>query len=137
MGRNAPVDPYTEWTRKDKLIAVAVLSTPIWLAIILSIIGDIDARRTQEKLDSRPTTTWLEVLTPEEKQKFGLDRYEEMEQHLKSGNSGNTIHRTNANDYSVTDFDHEDIYDIIEYNDGLDGEFSDIDYHEIEDIFCD
>ena len=60
-----------------------------------------------------------------------------MEQRLKSDNSGNTIHRTNANDYSVTDFDHEDIYDIIEYNDGLDGEFSDIDYHEIEDIFCD
>lgn len=119
----------------EKLILALIILLPVILTIILSIIGDIDARRTQEKLDSRPTTTWLEVLTPEEKQKFGLDRYEEMEQRLKSGNSGNTIHHTN--DYSVTDFDHEDIYDIIEYNDGLDGEFSDIDYHEIEDIFCD
>lgn len=122
---------------KEKLVLVLIILSPVILTIILSIIGDIDARRTQERLSSRPTVTWRDVLTPEERKKFGLDRYDEMERNLKSGSSGKPARHISGSSKSETDFDKEDFYDILDYNGGLDGEYSDIDYHDIEDIYGD
>lgn len=122
---------------KEKLVLVLIILSPVILTIILSIIGDIDARRTQERLSSRPTVTWRDVLTPEERKKFGLDRYEEMERNLKSGSSGKPARHISGSSKSETDFDKQDFYDILDYNGGLDGEYSDIDYHDIEDIYGD
>ena len=31
----------------------------------------------------------------------------------------------------------EDFYDIVDYNGGLDGEYSNIDYHDLEDYYGD
>lgn len=121
----------------EKLVLVLIILSPVILTIILSIIGDIDARRTQERLNNRPTVTWRDVLTPEERKKFGLDRYEEMERNLKSGSSGKPARHISGSSKSATDFDKEDFYDILDYNGGLDGEYSDIDYHDIEDIYGD
>ena len=122
---------------KEKMVLILIILSPVILTIILSIIGDIDARRTQERLNSRPTVTWRDVLTPEERKKFGLDRYEEMERNLKSGSSGKPARHISGSSKSATDFDKEDFYDILDYNGGLDGEYSDIDYHDIEDIYGD
>ena len=36
-----------------------------------------------------------------------------------------------------TDFDKEDSYDVVDYNGGLDGEYSNIDYHDLEDYYGD
>ena len=121
----------------EKLVLALIILSPVILTIILSIIGDIDARRTQERLNSRPTVTWRDVLTPEERKKFGLDRYDEMERNLKSGSSGKPARHISGSSKSETDFDKEDFYDILDYNGGLDGEYSDIDYHDIEDIYGD
>ena len=122
---------------KEKFILALIILSPVILTIILSIIGDIDARRTQEKLNSRPTVTWGDVLTPEERKKFGLDRYDEMERNLKSGSSRKPARHISGSSKSETDFDKQDFYDILDYNGGLDGEYSDIDYHDIEDIYGD
>ena len=122
---------------KEKLVLALIILSPVILTIILSIIGDIDARRTQERLNIRPTVTWKEILSPEERKEFGLDRYEEMERNLKSGSSGNPARHISGSSKSETDFDKQDFYDILDYNGGLDGEYSDIDYHDIEDIYGD
>lgn len=127
----------TSDVRKEKIILTLIILSPVILTIILSIIGDIDARRTQEKLNSHPTVTWRDVLTPEERKKFGLDRHEEMERNLKSGSSGKPARHISGSSKSETDFDKQDFYDILDYNGGLDGEYSDIDYHDIEDIYGD
>lgn len=120
----------------EKLVLTLAILLPVILTIIVSIIGNIDARRTQEKLSNRPTVTWRDVLSPEERRQFGLDRYDEMEQNLRSGSSGKPVRHISSSK-SGSDFDKEDFYDILDYNGGLDGEYSDIDYHDIEDIYSD
>lgn len=122
---------------KENIIVALIVLSPLILTIIFSIIGDIDARKTQERLNNRPTTTWREILTPEERKKMGLDRYDEMEQNLKSGNTRQFTRKDIGSSKSGTDFDKEDYYDILDYYDGLDGEFSDIDYNDITDIHAD
>ena len=52
---------------KENIIVALIILSPVILTIIFSIIGDIDARKTQERLNNRPTTTWREILTPEER----------------------------------------------------------------------
>ena len=122
---------------KENIILVLIILSPLILTIIFSIIGDIDARKTQERLNNHPTTTWREILTPEERKKMGLDRYDEMEQNLKSGNTRQFTRKDIGSSKSGTDFDKEDYYDIVDYYDGLDGDFSDIDYNDITDIHAD
>ena len=122
---------------KENIIVALIVLSPLILTIIFSIIGDIDARKTQERLNNRPTTTWREILTPEERKKMGLDRYDEMKQNLKSGNTRQFTRKDIGSSKSGTDFDKEDYYDIVDYYDGLDGDFSDIDYNDITDIHAD
>lgn len=122
---------------KENIIVALIVLSPLILTIIFSIIGDIDARKTQERLNNRPITTWREILTPEERKKMGLDRYDEMEQNLKSGNTRQFTRKDIGSSKSGTDFDKEDYYDIVDYYDGLDGDFSDIDYNDITDIHAD
>lgn len=122
---------------KENIILVLIILSPLILTIIFSIIGDIDARKTQERLNNRPTTTWRDILTPEERKKMGLDRYEEMEQNLKSGSTRQFTRKNIGSSKSGIDFDKEDYYDIVDYYDGLDGDFSDIDYNDITDIHAD
>ena len=52
---------------KENIILVLIIMSPLILTIIFSVIGDIDARKTQERLNNRPTTTWRDILTPEER----------------------------------------------------------------------
>ena len=122
---------------KENIIVALIVLSPLILTIIFSIIGDIDARKTQERLNNRPTTTWRDILTPEERKKMGLDRYEEMEQNLKSGSTRQFTRKNIGSNKSGIDFDKEDYYDIVDYYDGLDGDFSDIDYNDITDIHAD
>ena len=122
---------------KEDLILGLILLLPLILTIIFSIIGDIDARKAQERLNNRPTTTWRDLLTPEERKKMGLDRYDEMEQNLKSGSTRQFTRKYFGSSKSGTDFDKEDYYDIVDYHGGLDGDFSDIDYNDITDIHAD
>lgn len=141
MGRNAPVDPEQKWTWKDKLIAVAILGIPLWLTIILSVIGDIDARKTRERLNSRPKTTWYEVLTPEERHKFGLDRMpgeskstytpppdikERFQKALREGSRENEL---------IEKFSRGDYKDFYDYYDGAEGNIGDVDFDDISDYF--
>ena len=122
---------------KENIILVLIILSPLILTIIFSIIGDIDARKTQEHLNNRPTTTWRDILTPEERKKMGLDRYDEMEHNLKSGSTRQFTRKKFDSGKSGVDFDKEDYYDIVDYYDGLDGDFSDIDYNDITDIHAD
>ena len=122
---------------KENIILVLIILSPLILTIIFSIIGDIDARKTQERLNNRPTTTWRDILTPEERKKMGLDRYDEMEQNLKSGSTRQFTRMKFDSSKSGVDFDKEDYYDIVDYYGGLDGDFSDIDYNDITDIHAD
>ena len=122
---------------KEDLIVGLILLLPLILTIIFSIIGDIDARKTQDRLNNRPTTTWRDILTPEERKKMGLDRYDEMEENLKSGSTRQYTRKQFDSGKSGIDFDKEDYYDIVDYYGGLDGDFSDIDYNDITDIHAD
>ncbi|MGM9739723.1 MAG: hypothetical protein ACI3ZP_03885 [Candidatus Cryptobacteroides sp.] len=68
-------------TLQDLLLFLIFLS-PVILTAILMTIGEIEQRETRRRLENRPNITWLDILTPEEKHKMGLDRLEEMEQTL-------------------------------------------------------
>ncbi len=122
---------------KEKIILLLIILSPLILTIIFLVIGDIDARKTRERLNNRPTSTRRETLSPGERKKYGLDRYEEMERNLKSGSVGQRTRKGIGSGKSGTDFDKEDYYDIVDYYDGLDGDFSDIDYNDITDIHAD
>ena len=126
---------------KDKVvIGLFVIGIPLLLTIILSIVGDIDQKRTQERLSNKPQTTWYDVMTPEERHRYGLDRMpagdasytpasdasERFQRVLKEGNKENQlIDKLSSGDY-------KDYYD---YYDGPEGENGDVDFHDIEDYF--
>ena len=133
-------DPDRPMTFKEKAIIGLIIGIPLWLTIILSVIGNIDEKRTREKFSNRPQKTWYEVLTPEERHKYGLDRMptedvtftprpdasERFERVLREGSKENKlIEKINKGDY-------KDYYD---YHDGPEGNMGDIDYHDIEDYF--
>lgn len=125
---------------KEKAIIGLIIGIPLWLTIILSIIGNVDEKRTREKLSKRPQKTWYEILTPEERHKYGFDRMpaedvtftprpdasERFQRALREGSKENKmIDKLSTGDY-------KDYYD---YHDGPEGNMGDIDYHDIEDYF--
>ena len=123
-------------TRKDIILLLIVLS-PAILTTILMIIGEADQRETQRRLENRPNVTWREIMTPEERKQMGFDHFDEMERtHQQSKNKKVTLDPEKASK-SKTEFDKEDFYDIVDYNGGLDGEYSNIDYHDLEDYYGD
>lgn len=127
-------------SRKEKLLVALVLGIPVFLAIIINAIGDIDQRRTQERLNNRPKQTYRDILTPEERKKYGFDKplpgestfvplpdaRERFQRGLREGSKENElIDKLSKGDY-------KDFYD---YHDGPEGNLGGIDYHEIEDYF--
>lgn len=123
-------------TREDIIILLIILS-PAILTTVLMIIGEADQRETLRRLENRPNVTWREILTPEERKQMGFDHFDEMERtYQQSKNKKATLDPGKASKGKI-DFDKEDFYDIVDYNGGLDGEYSDIDYHDLEDYYGD
>lgn len=123
-------------TREDIIILLIVLS-PAILTSILMIVGEADQRETQRRLEERPTVTWREILTPEQRKKMGHDSFDEMEYRPQSSSNKKVTSDPGKARKSKTDDENEDFYDIVDYNGGLDGEYSDIDYHDLEDYYGD
>lgn len=123
-------------TREDIILLLIILS-PAILTTVLMAIGEADQRATQRRLENRPNVTWREIMTPEERKQMGFDHFDEMERtYHQSKNKKVTLDPGKAGK-RITDFDKEDFYDIVDYNGGLDGEYSDIDYHDLEDYYGD
>lgn len=123
-------------TREDIILLLIVLS-PAILTTILMIIGEADQRETQRRLENRPNVTWREIMTPEEPKQMGFDHFDEMERtNQQSKRKKGTLDPGKASK-GKTEFDTEDFYDIVDYNGGLDGEYSNIDYHDLEDYYGD
>lgn len=123
-------------TREDIILLLIVLS-PAILTTFLMIIGEADQRETQRRLENRPNVTWREILTPEQRKKMGYDSFDEMEYRPQSSSEKKPAIRHGKSQNVKTEFDKEDYYDIVDYNGGLDGEYSHIDYHDIEDYYGD
>ena len=123
-------------TREDIILLLIILS-PAILTTVLMIIGEADQRETQRRLENRPNVTWREILTPEQRKQMGYDSFDEMEYGRQSNQRKNVTLDPGKADKRITDFDKEDFYDIVDYNGGLDGEYSDIDYHDLEDYYGD
>lgn len=123
-------------TREDIIILLIVLS-PAILSAIFTITGEADQRATQRRLENRPNITWREILTPEQRKKMGYDSFDEMEYGRQSNQRRNVTLDPGRASKGKTDFDKEDFYDIVDYNGGLDGEYSHIDYHDLEDYYGD
>lgn len=121
-------------TREDIILLLIILS-PAILTTILMVIGEADQRETQRRLENRPNVTWREIMTPEERKQMGFDHLDEMEKTFQQGQKRKIILNPGKASKGETDFDKEDFYDIVDYNGGLDGEYSDIDYHDIEDYY--
>lgn len=123
-------------TREDIILLLIVLS-PAILTTILMIIGEADQRETQRRLENRPNVTWREIMTPEERKQMVFDHFDEMERtYQQSKRKKGTLDPGKASK-GKTEFDKEDFYDIVNYNGGLDGEYSNIDYHDLEDYYGD
>lgn len=123
-------------TREDIILLLIILS-PAILTTILMIIGEADQRETQRRLENRPNVTWREIMTPEERKQMGFDHFDEMEKTFQQSKNKKVILDPGKAGKRITDFDKEDFYDIVDYNGGLDGEYSDIDYHDLEDYYGD
>ena len=123
-------------TREDIILLLIILS-PAILTTVLMIIGEADQRETQRRLENRPNVTWREILTPEQRKQMGYDSFDEMEYGRQSNQRKNVTLDPGKDGKRITDFDKEDFYDIVDYNGGLDGEYSDIDYHDLEDYYGD
>lgn len=123
-------------TREDIILLLIVLS-PAILTTILMAIGEADQRETQRRLENRPNVTWREILTPEQRRQMGYDSFDEMEYGRQSNQRKKVTLDPGKSGKGKTDFDKEDFYDIVDYNGGLDGEYSDIDYHDLEDYYGD
>ena len=123
-------------TREDIILLLFILS-PTILTTILMAIGEADQRDTQRRLENRPNVTWREIMTPEERKQMGFDHFDEMERsYQQSKRKKGTLDPGKASK-GKTEFDKEDFYDIVDYNGGLDGEYSNIDYHDLEDYYGD
>lgn len=103
--------------QKSDLFLLALIVIPILLSLFFTLTDDSQ----KDKAPEVEQKTWKEVMSPELKQKAG---YVNQSSGVQSASS------TSA-------FDKEDIHDIIDYNDGLSGEYSDIDYHDVEDYYAD
>lgn len=123
-------------TREDIILLLIVLS-PAILSAIFTITGEADQRATQRRLENRPNITWREILTPEQRKKMGYDSFDEMEYGRQSNQRRNVTLDPGRASKGKTDFDKEDFYDIVDYNGGLDGEYSHVDYHDLEDYYGD
>lgn len=123
-------------TREDIILLLIILS-PAILTTILMIIGEADQRETQRRLENRPNITWREIMTPEERKQMGFDHFDEMERAYQQKHGKKVTLDPGRASKGKTDFDKEDFYDIVDYNGGLDGEYSDIDYHDLEDYYGD
>ena len=123
-------------TREDIFLLLLILS-PAILTTILMAIGEADQLETQRRLENRPNVTWREIMTPKERKQMGFDHFDEMERtYQQSKKKKGTLDPGKASK-GKTEFDKEDFYDIVDYNGGLDGEYSNIDYHDLEDYYCD
>lgn len=123
-------------TREDIIILLIILS-PAILTTILMIIGEADQRETQRRLENRPNVTWREIMTPEQRKQMGYDSFDEMKYGRQLNQKRKVTLDPGKAGKRITDFDKEDFYDIVDYNGGLDGEYSDIDYHDLEDYYGD
>lgn len=123
-------------TREDIILLLIILS-PAILTTILMAIGEADQRETQRRLENRPNVTWREIMTPEERKQMGFDHFDEMEKTFQQGQKRKILLNPGKPSKGKTDFDKEDFYDIVDYNGGLDGKYSDIDYHDLEDYYGD
>lgn len=123
-------------TREDIILLLIILS-PAILTTVLMIIGEADQRETQRRLENRPNVTWREIMTPEERKQMGFDHFDEMERTYQQKHGKKVTLDPGRDGKRITDFDKEDFYDIVDYNGGLDGEYSDIDYHDLEDYYGD
>ena len=118
----------------SSLIAIALTLATVILAIIVAIVDKGDSGKSNL---GYPDPDWQEHLTPEERRRYGFDRMDA----INAAHSSEKVLRKRAGTRGTgntrTDFDKEDYYDLIDYHGGLDGEFSDIDYHDIEEIHAD
>ena len=128
------------WTTGRKLLFAAILGSPLWLTIILSAIGDIDARRTRERLDAKPQTTWREILTPEERERYGLDRIPSEIRKFTPLPDAREWFRGAVKEGSwehelIEKLDQGDYKDYFDYYDGAEGNIGDVDFDDISDYF--
>lgn len=102
--------------QKSDMYLLAFIVVPIILTLFLVLSYD----NPKDEVPYDEPKTWKEVMSPELRQKTGYDPSKRIQ-----GASSNS------------EFDKEDIHDVIDYNGGLDGEYSDIDFHDIEDYYAD
>ena len=123
-------------TREDIFLLLLILS-PAILTTILMAIGEADQLETQRRLENRPNVTWREIMTPKERKQMGFDHFDEMERTYQQSKKKKVTLDPGKASKGKTEFDKEDFYDIVDYNGGLDGEYSNIDYHDLEDYYGD
>lgn len=129
-----------EWTTGQRLLFVALLGIPLWLTVILSAIGIVDAKRTRERLDTMPQSSWREILTPEERERYGLDRIpSETRKFTPLPDAKNRFRRAvkegSRENELIEKFDREDYKDYYDYYDGAEGNIGDVDFDDIGDFF--
>lgn len=102
-------------------IVLYVIIGVVVFYLILSLIPE----KEPEHQESRP---WKEILTPEQMGKHSSESSHKTYSPIQSGSSENQlIEQLSKSDYN----DHSD------YNGGLDGEHSDIDFAEVDEYFKD
>lgn len=121
----------------SNLIVIAFTLATVMLAIVVAIVDKSDSGRSDDLYLGYPDPDWQEHLTPEERSRYGFDRMDAIKASQSSGEGRRKRVGTRGTGNTRTDFDEEDYYDLIDYYGGLDGEFSDIDYHDIEEIHAD
>lgn len=112
----------------EKLKVIGIVGLPLW--IILFILCLVWISECQDKHSMR-THSYPQYNADE----FRHDRSEH--NYVNSGTK-KTVTTVHSSDDEVQKmFEREDYYDVYEYNDGLDGAFSDIDYNDITDYYAD
>lgn len=111
--------------QKIDIYIIAFILVPI-LVVLYLVLSYEEPRYDTNSNESK---TWYEVMSPEMRQKTGVRDPSTFVQPDNSTNSDSQ--------YESSVFEKEDIYDIIDYNGGLDGEYSDVDYHDMEEYYKD
>lgn len=111
----------TEETFIDKLKGIGLVGIPLW--ILLFVLGCIGFSECQDKHSKKSPTP-----PPYRLEEVNKPRME------MSPATKHSVKSVRGKDDAL---DSQDYYDIYEYHDGLDGEYSDIDYNDITDYHAD
>lgn len=107
-----------EWTRKEKILAIAVYSSPLWISLVWMLFTE-SPRSSGVKAPASPY-------------------YERTERPQVQTTGKKTISIPESEENKLLkQIDRGDYYEEKDYHDGLDGQYNDIDFAELEEYFED